>query len=279
MSGPAAPRPPLPAAGLFSWRRVGAMLLRHLYVMRRSWTRLFELAYWPTVQMVLWGFITVFFLQHSSWVAQATGVLLSAALLWDALFRSNLGVSVSFLEEIWARTLGQLFVSPLRVHELLASLLIMSLIRTVIGIVPAAVLAIPMYGVSLFDLGLPLVAFFTNLLVMGWAIGLFSAALVLRYGLAAESFCWGFVFLLAPLSGVYYPLETLPPWLRPVALALPSSYVFEGMRAVLFDHVFRLDLLAGAVSLNVLYLGATWLFFLWIFRIARIRGLLTQQGE
>ena len=279
MNGPIAERQALPRASFFSWGRIGAMLLRNLYVMRRSWTRLFELAYWPTVQMILWGFITVFFMQHSSWVAQASGVLLSAALLWDALFRSNLGVSVTFLEEIWARTLGQLFVSPLRVHELLISLLVMSMIRTVIGIIPAAILAIPLYDVSLFDLGLPLIAFFTNLLVMGWAIGLFSAALVLRYGLAAESFCWGFVFLLAPLSGVYYPLSTLPVWLQPAALALPSTYVFEGMRAVLFDHVFRLDLLVGAVGLNVFYLALTWIFFLWIFRIARVRGLLMQQGE
>ncbi|MSO54041.1 MAG: ABC transporter permease [Rhodospirillales bacterium] len=271
--------PPVPRAILFSWGRIGAMLLRHFYVMRRSWTRLFELAYWPTAQMVLWGFITVFSMQRSSWVARASGVLLSAALLWDTLFRSNFGVSVSFLEELWARTLGQLFVSPLRVHELLISLLIMSGIRTIIGIVPAAILAIQLYGVSLFDLGLPLIAFFTNLLVMGWAIGLFSAGLVLRYGLAAESFCWGVVFLLAPLSGVYYPLDTLPVWLQPVALTLPSTYVFEGMRAVLFDHTFRLDLLAGAVGLNIFYLAVTWIFFLWIFRIALIRGLLMQQCE
>src|SRR5512144_1093433 len=87
----------------FSWRRVGALLLRHLYVLRRSWPRLLELAYWPTVQMVLWGFVTLFFVQHSTWVAQAAGVLISAVLLWGVLFRSNLGISVTFMEEMWAR--------------------------------------------------------------------------------------------------------------------------------------------------------------------------------
>ena len=104
-------------------RRIKAILLRHIYVLRTSWPRLLELAYWPTVQMVLWGFITTFFLSHSSWVAQAAGVLISAVLLWDVLFRANLGVSLTFMEEMWSRNLGQLFVSPLRPHEMVASLL------------------------------------------------------------------------------------------------------------------------------------------------------------
>ena len=111
MSVPAPSR--APEAG-FSWRRVSAILLRHLYVLRRSWPRVLDLAYWPTVQMVLWGFITVFFRQHSTWVAEAAAVLISAVLLWDVLFRANLGLSLSFLEEMWARNLAQLFISPLR---------------------------------------------------------------------------------------------------------------------------------------------------------------------
>jgi ABC-2 type transport system permease protein len=263
----------------FSWRRVNAIILRHLYVLRRSWPRILELAYWPTVQMILWGFVTLFFLQHSSWLAQAAGVLISAVLLWDVLFRSNLGVSLSFMEEMWARNLGQLFVSPLRPGELVAALMIMSLIRTVISVAPAAVLALPFFDVWVFALGPPLIAFFANLLIMGWSIGLLVSALVLRLGLGAESLAWLAVFAVAPLSGVYYPIETLPGWLQPVAWALPSAYVFEGMRSVLFDDVFRLDLLAGAVGLNALYLSAAAAFFIYMVRVARRRGLLLRQGE
>jgi len=263
----------------FSWRRVGAIILRHLYVLRRSWPRILELAYWPTVQMILWGFVTLFFLQHSSWLAQAAGVLISAVLLWDVLFRSNLGVSLSFMEEMWARNLGQLFVSPLRPGELVAALTIMSLIRTVISVTPAALLALPFYDVWVFALGPPLIAFFANLLVMGWTIGLLVSGLVLRLGLGAESLAWLAVFAVAPLSGVYYPIETLPGWLQPVAWALPSAYVFEGMRSVLFDDTFRLDLLAGAVGLNALYLSAATAFFIHMVRVARRRGLLLRQGE
>jgi len=266
-------------AVLFSWQRIGAMILRNLYVLRRSWPRILELAYWPLMQMLLWGFITTFFVQHSSWVAQATGVLISAVLLWDVLFRSNLGVSLPFTEEMWARNLAQLFVSPLRVHEMVASLLIMSFIRTLISVTPAALLALPLYDVWVFKLGPPLVAFFANLLVMGWSVGLVASALVLRHGLGAESLCWLGVFLFAPLSGIYYPIDSLPGWLQPLAWALPSAHVFEGMRSVLFDGVFRVDLFLGALALNVLYLALACAFFLHMAHVARQRGLLMQQGE
>ena len=264
---------------VFSWRRVAALLLRHLYVLRRSWPRLLELAYWPTMQMMLWGFITTFFLEHSTWVAQAAAVLISAVLLWDVLFRSNLGVALSFIEEIWSRNLGQLFVSPLRPCELVSSLLIMSFIRTIISVTPAAFLALPFFDVWVFQLGPPLIAFFANLLIMGWSVGLIVSALVLRYGLGAESLCWLGIFLVGPISGIYYPIATLPGWLRPVAWALPSAHVFEGMRGVLFEQVFRVDLFVAAVALNLVYLALSFAFFLFMFHTAREKGLLLQQGE
>ncbi len=267
------------AAGPDSWRRVAAMVLRYVYLWRGSWPRILELAYWPTVQMILWGFITNFFVTHSSWLAQAAGVLISAVLLWDVLFRGELGVSICFLEEMWSRNLGHLCISPLRPHEFIAALLVMSLVRTVIGLLPAALLAIPLYGYSLFDLGLPLIAFFANLLVMGWAVGLAVSGALLRWGLGAESLAWLAIFAVAPLSGIYYPVSVLPEWLQPVALALPSTHVFEGMRAVLFDGEFRIDLFINAVVLNVIYIFLGIGIFLLAFRVARRRGLILQMGE
>lgn len=263
----------------FSANRMVAMVLRYLYVLRSSWPRIIELAYWPTVQMILWGFINTFYSSTSSWLAQAAGVLIAAVLLWDVLFRGQLGVSIVFFEEIYSRHLGHLFVSPLRPHELIAALLVISLIRTLIGVGVAALLAIPLYHFSVFDLGLPLLAFFANLLVMGWSIGLLAASLVLRYGLGAESFAWVAIFAVAPLSGIYYPIEVLPAWLEPVALALPSSHVFEGMRALMFDHVFRNDLFINALLLNVTYLTAAILVFGKVFQLARRHGLLLHTGE
>ncbi len=262
-----------------SLRRVAALLIRHLYLLRGSWPRVLELMYWPTVQMVLWGFITLFLVNHSSWLAQASGVLLTGVLLWDVLFRGQLGVSLVFMEEMWSRNLGHLFVSPLRTTELAAALVTMSLVRTLIGVGGAALVAIPLFHFSVFDLGLPLLAFFTNLIVMGWAIGLAVSGIVLRYGLGAESMAWIAIFAVQPVSGVYYPVATLPEWLQWVAWLLPSSHVFEGMRAVLIDHQFRTDLLINAVLLNLVYLAAGLAVFLAYFRIARVRGQLLQIGE
>ena len=264
---------------VLSLRRIAAMVVRYTLLLKNSWTRIFELVYWPTIQMVLWGFISVFFRQNSSWVAQAGGVLIAGVLLWDVLFRGQLGVSMSFMEEMWSRNLGHLFTSPLRPIELAVALMTMSLIRTLIGIVPAALLAIPLYKYSIFTMGLPLIAFFVNLLVMGWALGLLLSGLILRFGQSAESLAWLAVFLVAPVSAIYYPLSILPPWLQAVGWMLPSAHVFEGMRAVLFDQAFRFDHLAWAVGLNALYMVLGVAAFLVAVRVARRRGLLLNMGE
>lgn len=259
--------------------RIWTMVLRYAYLLRSSWPRILELAYWPTVQMILWGFITQFFMGHSDWVAQASGVLLSAVLLWDVLFRAQLGVSLPFFEELYSRNLGHLFVSPLRPIELVAALLGISLIRTVIGVGAAVLLAIPLYDFSLFSLGLPLIAFFANLMVLGCAIGVMISGLVLRYGLGAESLAWVGVFALAPVSGIYYPIETLPNWLQPISYALPSAHVFEGMRTVMFENRFPVDRLFYAVALNAVYTSLSVWLFLAMFRRARRDGLLLHIGE
>ncbi|MFC1673774.1 ABC transporter permease [Pseudomonadota bacterium] len=263
----------------FSLRRIRALMLRHLYVLRRSWPRLLELVYWPLIQMVMWGFVTKFFLGHSSWVAEAAGVLISAVLLWDVLFRSNLGVALPFIEEMWSRNLAQLFVSPLRDSEMIAALVLMSLVRTLISVTPAALLALPFYDVWVFELGISLIAFFTNLLVFGSVIGITVAALVLRYGLGAESLCWLGIFLIAPISAIYYPVDALPGWLQMVALALPSAHTFEGMRGVLFQDTFLWKHFMWAAGLNALYLSCAVTFFLHMMKMARVKGLLLTQGE
>lgn len=259
--------------------RIGAMVLRYAFLMRNSWPRLLELVYWPAMQMVLWGFITQFLVTNSSWVAQAAGLLIAAVLLWDVLFRGQLGVSLTFFEEMYSRNLGHLFVSPLRPHELVLAMLFVSLVRTLIGVGGAALLAIPLYHYSVFELGLPLVSFFTNLLIFAWSVGLLVSALVLRYGLGAESLAWALIFAIAPVSGVYYPINVLPEWLQVVAAILPSSHVFEGMRAVLIERVFDWKLFWYALALNAAYLALAVAIFLRTFHSARRRGWLLHVGE
>ena len=262
-----------------SLSRIAAMLLRHYYLFRGSWTRIFDLMYWPVLQMVIWGFITVFLNQHSNWFAQAAGVLIGAVLLWDVLVRAQFGFTLSLLEEMWSRNLANLFVAPLRPYEFGLSLMAMGIIRSAIGVVPAALLAIPLFHYSIFEMGLPLLAFWSMLIMLGWSIGLGIAALLFRFGLAAESYAWASIFLIQPVSGVWYPVDVLPGWLQPVAWALPTTHVFEGMRAVLIQGAFRWDLFASAFALNILYLALGFGAFLYALARARQRGQLLQSSE
>ena len=184
-----------------------------------------------------------------------------------------------FLEELWSRNLGNLFVSPLRPSELIIALASISMMRTLIGMLPAALLAIPFFGVSVFDMGFPLLGFFLNLVLTGWAISQFVTGILIRYGLGAESLTWVLPFLIAPFSCIYYPLSTLPDWMQSIAVFIPTTYVFEGMRALLLDEVFRTDLMIKGFSLNIAYLIAGVCVFFASFKAARRHGLLLQSGE
>src|SRR3954464_9775239 len=235
---------------MFSPRRVAAMVLRYWYLLRSSFARLIELIYWPTVQMLMWGFLQTYLAGQASLYARAGGVLVGAVMLWDILFRGQLGFSISFLEEMYARNLGNLMISPLRAYEFIAALMIMSIVRLAIGMVPVTLLAIWFFGFNLWGLGLALVAFFLNLMLTAWAVGILVSGLVLRNGLGAETFAWSIMFLFLPLTCVYYPVAVLPAWLQHVAWALPPTYVFEGMRALVIEHTFRFDLMIQALGVN-----------------------------
>jgi len=262
-----------------SLRRVGAILFRHGYLARSSWIRVFDLMYWPLLQMIIWGFINTFLASQSSWVLRAGGLFIGAVLLWDLLVRGQFGMTLSLLEEMWSRNFANLFVAPLRPAEYAVALMALSIIRSLIGVVPAALLAIPLFAYSIFEMGLPLVAFYAVLAMTGWAVGLLMCAMLIRFGLAAESFAWASIFLLAPICGVYYPVATLPGWLQAVAWTLPPTHVFEGMRALVMDGTFRGDLMVSAIAINLLYLGGSLAVFLFGFRRARERGQLLQTGE
>lgn len=252
--------------------------MRYFFLLRSSWPRIVEIAYWPTMQMVVWGFVSQHFAPSSPGLT-AGGILISVVLIWDTLFRSHISYTLSFLEEMWSRNLGNLFVSPLRPWELMLGLACISLIRTLIGMLPAALLAIPFFGVSVFDIGFPLLIFFFNLVLTGWAMSQFVTAILIRYGLGAESLTWVLPFLIAPFSCIYYPLSTLPAWMQSVAAYIPTTYVFEGMRSLLLEEVWRSDLLIKAFSLNLFYLFVGMGAFLFAFRAARKHGLLLQAGE
>jgi ABC-2 type transport system permease protein len=157
--------------------------------------------------------------------------------------------------------------------------MIMSIVRLAIGMVPVSLLAIVFFGFNLYSLGLALAAFFANLILTSWSVGIFVSGLVLRNGLGAETFAWSIMFLFLPLTCVYYPVAILPGYLQYLAWALPPTYVFEGMRALLIDHLFRADLMVQALALNALLMVAAVISFRKLLDSARMQGSLLQTGE
>ena len=261
------------------FHRIYALSLRHLYVIRSSFPRILDLIYWPTIQIVLWGFISKFFTMHSDFYNHTVGIILSAAILYDFLFRSSISFNMLFLEEIWSRNFTNLFVAPLKVSEIIMALTVTALLRTLIGIIPAILLAAPFFGVSIFNLGPSLILLFLSLYLFGITLGLLVTSGLLRYGPAFENVAWSSLFLLAPLGCVYYPLSILPDWLQILAKSLPLVYIFEEVRSILLDNVVSYSNIVSALTLNLVYFTLAVGTFYLAFSGARKKGTLINVGE
>jgi ABC-2 type transport system permease protein len=277
------PLPPVASFGqtglAASMRRIGGMVRRHWYVIKSSGPRTLELVFWPLVSMLTWGFLQTHLAATTSMPVKVAGLLIGGVLLWDILVRSQLGFSIAFLEDVWSRNLGHLMMSPLRPAEFIAALIVVSLIKLTVAMVPVAFIAYLMFDFNLLGLGAAFAVFFANLVIMSWALGLISIGAVLRWGMGAESIAWLIVFLLLPISCVYYPVSTLPAVLQPIALALPSTYVFEGLRALVLQQTFRGDLMLRAFVLNAILLTVCYGLFSYLLAAARAKGSLVQMGE
>ncbi|HQT83252.1 MAG: ABC transporter [Acidiphilium sp. 37-64-53] len=263
-----------------SLRRIWGLVYRHLCLYRRSWPRIVELAYWPTLELLIWGFTAQFVVHGQASVAlKAGGALIGGVLLWEVALRAQMGVTISFLEEIWSRNLGHIFVSPLRPSELVAALLCASVMRTMIGLAPGALLAVFLYAFNIFSLGLPLLLLLLNLMLMGWWMSLGVIALLFRYGASAEALAWTLAFGITPLACVFYPVAVLPGWLRPIAKIIPAEHIFSAMREILYINQINWAQFLWALGLNGIWMLAAIGIFSLQFRAARTSGALISIGE
>ena len=261
------------------FHRIYALSIRHLYLIKGSFPRILDLIYWPTIQIILWGFISQFFTMYSDYYNNTIGIILSCAILYDFLFRTSISFNMLFLEEIWSRNFTNLFVSPLKVSEIITALTATALLRTLIGIIPAVLLMSPFFGVSLFEMGPPLFLLFLSLYLFGTTLGLLVTAGLLRFGPAFENTAWSSLFLLPPLGCVYYPLSILPEWLQIVAKGLPLVYIFEEARSILINDVVNYSNITFALILNLIYFTSAVAIFYLAFSGARKKGTLINIGE
>ncbi len=255
------------------------LFLRHFYLIKGSLPRILDLIYWPTIQIILWGFISKFFTVYSDYYNNTLGVILTCAILYDILFRSSISFNMLFLEEIWSRNFTNLFIAPLKLREIILSLIFTALVRTLIGLVPAIILTSPLFGVSILELGLPLFLLFLSLYFFGITLGLFVSAGLLRFGPSFENIAWSSLFLLAPLGCIYYPIEILPNFFQVLAKALPLVYIFDETRNILINNLINYENLKIAYALNVIYLIFGLLLFYRSFLKARDKGTLINMGE
>ena len=259
--------------------RIQAIFLRQLFLYKRSIPRLMGVLYWPVLDLVLWGFITIYLNQYRGGLPAFVSFFLGALILWDLLFRAQQGISISFLEDIWSRNLLNVFVSPISVSEYVISLMFVSLIKIILTASVSIFLAWLFYSFNIFIIGVSLLPLVLNLLLLGWAIGIFTTALILRFGSQAEVLAWGVAFLFQPVSAVFYPVSVLPYPIQVIAMWVPSSHVFEGMRTVVSGGGFPVKELTWALSLNLFYLLFATLFFFKMFKAVRVKGLLGKIGE
>lgn len=256
--------------------RLGAILLRQFYLYRGSVARTVPLFAWVAIDMMLWGFMTKFLGSITQSGYQFVPALLGAVLFWDFMSRVMQGVTISFFEDVWSRNFLNIFASPITVPEYVGGLMISSIATSLIGVLVMVIVATVAFGLSFAVYGAMLIPFIFVLLLFGMALGIAAVALVLRLGPAAEWFVWPIPALLSPFAAVYYPVATLPVWMRWISHLLPPSYVFEGMRAVVSGQHFDSSLLFISVAMAIGYVLLAFWVFTWVFRYAVRTGLIAR---
>ncbi len=254
--------------------RVAAVALRQSFLIRGSASRIVPLFAWVVVDVVLWGFLTRYLNTFTPSTYNFVPALLGAVLFWDFQARVMQGVTMAFFEDVWTRNFLNVFATPIRLPEYLGGLILSSIATSAVGLVVMTAVATAAFGLSFAPYGALLGPLLGVLFVFGIALGVAGTALVLRLGPAAEWFIWPIPALISPFAGVFYPVSVLPGWMQVVARALPPSYVFEGMRAVILGRTVPASALAGSALLAVLWLVLACVFFWRVHRYAVRTGLI-----
>lgn len=259
--------------------RIRALLLRYVFLYSRSGFRFLDLTFWPLMDLLVWGFMTVYMMRLQQSVSPVISFLIGAIIFWNILYRAQQAVTVSFLEDVWSRNLLNIFVAPVRASEFIAATYIVGLVQSVIVMILMSALAFVAYTYNILALDWTVLLLSVNLLILGWSLGMSTTALIVRYGHSAEALAWAVPFLIQPISAVFYPVAILPAWLQTIALALPSTYVFEGMRQVVAGRPLSVEQLLLPFGLNALYMLASALLFRHMFNVAREKGLLAKAAS
>lgn len=242
--------------------RIYALMMRYLYLYPRSVPRIMDIFFWPMVELLIWGFLTMYLQQSRLTIPNFINALLGALIFWNFIQRSQQAVSIAFLEEVWERNLLNIFVTPLKITEFLVATVLVGIVRLALIGVTISVLAFLLFKFNLFFFGFYLIPFVLNLFLFGWILGLVATSIIMRFGQSAQVLAFALTVLIQPFVAVFYPVSILPLPLQYFANTIPASHIFEGMRAVVFTGHLPWSNLAWATGLNLIWFALTlWIFF------------------
>lgn len=259
-----------------NWNRISALMYRYVMLLRHDFGKVADTFYWPLIDIISWGFMTIYISQSELPQSNIGRVLLSAIILWTFVYTVARDVAISFLDDMWDRNIINLYCSPLKPIEFLVSSLLIAVFRVILTSIVLTTIAYFFYSFNIFVLGIYFFLFFFVLVTFSYAIGIFATALIMKFGPGVEIFAWSIPAILSPISAVFYPLSILPPFMQFIARFFPTSYVFEGMRAVLVGGIYDWNLLLIAFSLDVLYLLLSFILFFKVLAIVRKNGLIAR---
>jgi ABC-2 type transport system permease protein len=240
--------------------RILAIVLRNIFTFRRNFDRVVDAFYWPILDITIWGLTSAYITKFSANTANLVTLVVSGLTFWLLVNRSQYETNVALLEDIWSRNVTNIFVSPLKFSEWIIGVVIIGILKAFLSFVVALGIAFFLYKINFLSYGLFFVPFIPLLLMTGWWVSFFIVGCILRYGTKVQTFAWSVASLLIPFSGIYYPTESLPSWAQKISLVLPTTYVFKGVREVIFNHSLNSGDLFFAFVLNSLYLVVTIIF-------------------
>jgi ABC-2 type transport system permease protein len=257
-------------------RRVAAVVRRQFFVTIHSPTRLIHLAFWPVIDLVLWGMITVFLSRSDAELPVPVTFFLGGVILWDLVFRAKNGVAMCLLEEVHSRNLISVMASPITPGEYLAGAVAVGFAKLAVTWSIMAGLAWALFSFGVLEVGVSLAVYVTVLLAFGVALGLTVIGFVLRFGYAADELAWALAAIVVPFAAVFYPVRSLPGWAQAVATFVPPAHAFEAMRANLADRAATWGSVPFAFLLDALYIAAAFWFARRMFTTLLRRGLVTR---
>jgi ABC-2 type transport system permease protein len=255
---------------------IWALVTRYLYLYTRSWIRVVELVFWPFMELLVWGSMTIFLGEKAEGMSVVVKWFLGGVIFWDVVFRSQQAIAISFLEDVWTKNLLNIFMAPVRMTEYVAAGMVVGVLRTSVVVLVLGVISAISYQFNLWQLHWQLVPLFGSLMIFGWALGMVSCGLILKWGQAAEALAWAVPYLIQPAAAVFYPLAVLPGWAQVIGRSLPCTHVFEGMRAILDGKPFPWGLFWTSMGLNLVWMVLAAGFYAWIIEQGKRDGMLTK---